>query len=455
MKVDVVVTDVSQCKKDLAVEVPAEEVKKEYEKAYDAYVRYVKVPGFRPGRVPRGVIKQRFSKEVKEEVIGQLLPHALQHVVVDHKLKIVGDPRIDDISISEGEVLKFKASIEVIPEFELREYKGLKVTKRIAPVSDEDVDQVIERWRENMAEFVPIEDRPLQNGDFVSINLVGKYVVAEGEEEQEDLVADDVQIELGSEDVQPEFNENLLGVQAGDVREFRVVYPEDFGSKGLAGKTLDFTATVVALREKELPELDDEFAKDFGEYETIQEMRDKVREMLVKQAENQADSRLRESLLEQILNDYDFEVPSVLVEQQASDRVREFAYSLIRMGMPPQSAQSIDWAERMKDAREQAIRDVRSALVVSRIGDKEDIKVSKDEIDAEIAQMAAASGEDVDQLKARLTRDDAISSIENRVRYQKSLDVVVGNAEITIEEITEETETEAENQTPEVQAAAE
>ncbi len=455
MKVDVVVTDVSQCKKDLAVEVPAEEVKKEYEKAYDAYVRYVKVPGFRPGRVPRGVIKQRFSKEVKEEVIGQLLPHALQHVVVDHKLKIVGDPRIDDISISEGEVLKFKASIEVIPEFELREYKGLKVTKRIAPVSDEDVDQVIERWRENMAEFVPIEDRPSQNGDFVSINLVGKYVVAEGEEEQEDLVADDVQIELGSEDVQPEFNENLLGVQAGDVREFRVVYPEDFGSKGLAGKTLDFTATVVALREKELPELDDEFAKDFGEYETIQEMRDKVREMLVKQAENQADSRLRESLLEQILNDYDFEVPSVLVEQQASDRVREFAYSLIRMGMPPQSAQSIDWAERMKDAREQAIRDVRSALVVSRIGDKEDIKVSKDEIDAEIAQMAAASGEDVDQLKARLTRDDAISSIENRVRYQKSLDVVVGNAEITIEEITEETETEAENQTPEVQAAAE
>jgi len=455
LKVDVVVTDVSQCKKDLAVEVPAEEVKKEYEKAYDAYVRYVKVPGFRPGRVPRGVIKQRFSKEVKEEVIGQLLPHALQHVVVDHKLKIVGDPRIDDISISEGEVLKFKASIEVIPEFELREYKGLKVTKRIAPVSDEDVDQVIERWRENMAEFVPIEDRPSQNGDFVSINLVGKYVVAEGEEEQEDLVADDVQIELGSEDVQPEFNENLLGVQAGDVREFRVVYPEDFGSKGLAGKTLDFTATVVALREKELPELDDEFAKDFGEYETIQEMRDKVREMLVKQAENQADSRLRESLLEQILNDYDFEVPSVLVEQQASDRVREFAYSLIRMGMPPQSAQSIDWAERMKDAREQAIRDVRSALVVSRIGDKEDIKVSKDEIDAEIAQMAAASGEDVDQLKARLTRDDAISSIENRVRYQKSLDVVVGNAEITIEEITEETETEAENQTPEVQAAAE
>ncbi len=455
MKVEVVVTDVSQCKKDLAVEVPAEEVRKEYEKAYDAYVRYVKVPGFRPGRVPRGVIKQRFGKEVKEEVIGQLLPHALQHAVVDHKLKIVGDPRIDDITIAEGESLKFKASIEVLPDFDLNEYKGLKATKRITPVTDEDVEQVIEGWREKMAEFVPVEDRPSQDGDFVSVNLIGKYIEAEQAHEQEDLVADDVQIEIGSEQVQPEFNESLRGVQAGDVREFRVSYPEDFGSKGLAGKTLDFTATVVAVREKELPELDDDFAKDFGEYETIQEMRDKVREMLVGQAENQADSKLRDDLLEQLLSAHDFEVPSVLVEQQAQSRVREFAYSLMRMGLPPQSAQSINWAERLVEAREQAVRDVRSTLIVSAIGDKEGVKANQDEIDEEIWQMAEASGEDAEQLKARLTRDEAISSIESRLRFRKSLDVVIGNAEITVEEATEETKTEAENLTPEVQAAAE
>lgn len=462
MKLEVVVTDVSQCKKDLAVEVPTEEVKAEFDKTYEAYARHVKVPGFRPGRVPRGVVKQRFGKEIKEEVIGQLLPHALQHVVVDHKLRLVGEPKIEEVSVNEGEPLKFKASIEVLPEFELKEYKGLKATKHIARVSDEDVEQLMERYREQAAEFVPVEDRPSQDGDFVSVNLVGKYVQtdpADGEapqaHEQEDLKADGVEIELGDAGVQPEFSESLRGTKADDVREFRVAYPEDFGSKGLAGKTLDFTATVVAVREKELPELDDDFAQEFGNHETIQEMRDKLRENLVKDAESRADSKLRDDLLQQILKDYDFEVPSVLVEQQAQDRMREFAYMLMRSGMPPESVKGINWEERMTEAREQAGRDVRTALIVSRIGDKEGINISSAEIDAEIALMAESSGETVEQIKARLTRDEAVSSIENKLRYQKSLDAVISNSEITVEEVTENQTNEAEQAIPDAQAAAE
>jgi trigger factor len=468
LKLEVVVTDVSQCKKDLAVEVAAEEVKAQFDKAYDAYARYVKVPGFRPGRVPRGVIKQRFSKEVKDEVIGELLPHALQHAVVDHKLRVIGEPRLNDVSVSEGEPLKFNVSIEVLPEFELQEYKGLKATKRVPRVTEEDVERVIERWRENAVEFVPVEDRPSQDGDFVSVNLVGKYFQAEGQaegeapqaHEQEDLKADGVEIELGGEGVQQEFNENLRGVKPDDVREFRVAYPEDFNSKGLAGKTLDFTATVAAVRQKELPELDDDFAQDFGEYETLQEMRDKVRENLAKNAEEQAESKLRDNLLEQILSGYDFEVPSILVEQQAQDRVREFAYMLMRSGMPPQSVKDMNWEEQMNSARVQAVRDVRSAMVVSQIGEAEGVEVSPDEIDAEIERMAESTGETAEQLKARLTREEAVSSIENRLRYQKSLDAVVRNAEITIEEITEEQRQEAQAQeeaqaSPGAQAAAE
>lgn len=463
MKQEVVVTDVSQCKKDLAVEVSAEEVKAQFDKAYDAYTRHVKVPGFRPGRVPRGVIKQRYSKEIKEEVISQLLPHALQHAVVDHKLRVIGEPRINDISVNEGEPLKFTASIEVLPEVELKDYKGLKAVKRVASVTSEDVERVIERWRENAAEFVPVEDRPSQDGDFVSVNLVGKYLQAEGEtpeaHQQEDLNADAVEIEIGGEGVQAEFNENLRGVKAEDIREFRVAYPENFTSNGLAGKTLDFTATVVAVRQKELPELDDDFAKDFGDYETIQEMRDKVRENLVKNAEDQADSKVRDELLEQILSDYDFEVPSVLIEQQAQERVREFAYMLMRSGMPPQSVKDLNWEEQMEKARIQATRDVRTAMVVSLIGDAEGIKVTQDEIDAEIERMAESTGEKVEQLKARLTREEAVSSIENRLRYQRSLDAVVHNAEITIEEVTEAQQSEAAlDATPdslEAQAAAE
>lgn len=455
MKVEVVVTDVSQCKKDLAVEVAAEEVKKEYDKAYDAYVRYVKVPGFRPGRVPRGVVKQRFSKEVKEEVIGQLLPHALQHVVVDHKLKVVGDPQINDITVAEGEAMKFKASIEVLPDFELKEFKGLKATKRVMRITDEDVDKVIERWRENAAEFVPIEDRPSQKGDFVSINLVGKYVEPKETYEQEDLTAEDVQIELGSENVQPEFDENLMGVQAGDVREFRVNYPEDYDSKGLAGKAVDFTATVVAVREKELPELDDEFAKDNGDYLSLQDMRDKVREMLVSRAESEATSKLHDEVLDRLLEENDFDVPDSLIEKRASDRVREFAYSLMQMGLPPQATEGINWHQRIIEAREQAKRDVRAALLVSRIGEAEGISISQEEIDGEIEKMANDSGEELEELKARLTSDEAVSSIESRLRYRKSLEFIINNAEVAVEEITEDTKAETEQANPEAQVAAE
>lgn len=439
MKLEVAVADISQSRKDLTIEVAAEEVKAEFEKTYDAYSRYAKVPGFRPGRVPRGVVKQRFAKDVREEVIGRLLPHALQHAIIDHKLHVVGEPSIDDIDVNDGGPLKFKASVEVIPEFELQDYKGLKLTRKVAGVTDQDVDQVLDRWRQSSAEFVPVEDRPSQTGDFVSVNLVGKFVESP---EAEDVTADDVRIELGSEWVQPEFNEHLTGVKTGDVRDFRVVYPEDFDSKGLAGKTLDFTATVVSVRQKELPELDDDFAIERGEYKSLQEMRDQVRQDLISQAERDADLRLRADLVDQIIGRYDFEIPSSLIEQQATDRTRELAYMMMRNGMSPQSIRQMNWDDRLNEARGLAVKDVRAALVVSRIGDAENIEVSASEVDAEIDNMAASSGETPANLKARLTKDEALSSIENRLRYQKVLDAVLSAAEISTEELVVESPAE-------------
>lgn len=441
MKLDVAITDVSQSKKDLVIEVSADEVKAEFEKTYDAFARRAKVPGFRPGRVPLSVIRQRFSKDVKDEVIGRLLPHALQHAIYDRQLRVVGEPDInpDEISIREGEALKFKASVEILPDFELKPYKELHAIKRVSRVTDEDVERVIERWRESAAEFVPVEDRGAQDGDFVSIDLVGKYVETP---EAEDLKADNVQIELGSENVQPEFTENLRDVKAGDLRQFRVAYKEGFSSQGLAGKTLDFNATVVAVRKKELPELDDDFAQGFGEYSTIAQMREKVRENLLKNAEQQADLRLREDLLGQILGAYDFEVPPSLVEHQATERTRELAYHLVQNGMPPQRLQEIDWSERMNDARTQAAREVRAALIVGRIGEAEGVKITEEELDAEIERIAESRGVPFEHLKERLTKDDALSSIESRLRYQKALDVVVNSADVTVEELTENYEAE-------------
>jgi trigger factor len=435
LKLQVAVADLSQCRKGLTVEVPVEEVNAAFEKTYGVYARHLKIPGFRPGRVPRDLIKQRFAKEAKEEVVKSLVPEALQSAVAEQMLRVVGEPQIDDLSVDEGEPLKFKATLEVLPDFELKEYKGLKLTKRVATVTDEEVGHALEHLRQSAAEFVPVEDRPSHDGDFVSVNLVGKYVEPP---EAEELKSDDVQVEIGANNVQPEFSENLRGVKAGDAREFRVEYPEDFSAEGLAGKTLDFTAAVVAVREREAPELDDEFARDFGDYENLQQLRDRIRENLTASAEARAEADLREEVVKRVLEDYDFEVPSTLVEAQTADRAREFAYMLMRNGVPPQTIKEIDWEERMKEFRPLAARDIRMALVFEKIGEAEEVEVSRWEVEAEVERMARASGEPADQLKARLTKDDSLSSIENRLRHQRALEAVIKHAEVTVEEFNED-----------------
>lgn len=444
MKLEVAVAEISQAQKDLTIEVAAEEVKAAFDKTYAAFARKVKVPGFRPGRTPREVLKQRFSHEVKEQVGEQLVTHALQHAIVDSKLRVVGQPVLKDISVSEGEPAKFTVSVEVLPDFELKEYKGLKITKRVETVADEDVEKVITRWRESAAEFVPVEDRPSQAGDFVSVNLVGKYLDPQAKHEKEDLIAEEVQIELGGEGVQPEFDENLRGVKSEDVREFRVSYPEDFSSKGLAGKTLDFKATVAAVRRKEIPEANDDFAQESGEYESIDQLREKLRENLLKEVDRRAEARLRTEVVERLADAYDFEVPPSLVEEQAVSRVRELAYHMVQQGFPPQSINQMNWGERIDEARPGARREIRSALVIGRIGEAEDVTVTENEIDAEIARVATEHGESPAQMKARLTKEDALSSIENSLRYQKTLDAIVNSAEITTEELVVEKEKEPE-----------
>jgi trigger factor len=452
----VAVADAAECQKDLTIEVPAEEVQQEFKKSYDAYARHVKVPGFRPGRVPLAVVKQRFAKDVKDEVIGHLVPHALGHAITDHKLRVVGEPQIkaDDISCREGEPLRFTASVTVLPEVKLKDYKGIKVTKRIAKITDENVDHVIEQMRQNAAQLVPVEDRPAQAGDIVSVNLVGKYVIATEAHEHEDLKADDVQIELGAEGVQPEFDENLRGTRSGDVREFRVSYPADFSSKGLAGKTVDFTATVVAVRQKELPELDDDFAQEAGEYESLQDMRDKVRAELESVAQEEADAMLRDELIGTLISQYDFPLPQVLVDKQADQRLADFINRLLRSGMPPSAAKQIDWKARQEEDRQRAARDVRAALLMEEIAEAEKLEVTRDDMEAEINKIAEGTKLSVDEVKARLTKEDGLSSIHNRLRYEKTLDFLVKNADITVEEFTEKPASDT-GETPAAEASSE
>lgn len=443
----------------MTIEVPAEEVKAEYDKAYEAYMRHVKVPGFRPGRVPRSVIKQRFAKDVRGEVIGQLVPHALSHAIDEHKIRMVGEPAIDpdEISLAEGEPLRFKAGVDVFPEFELANYRGLKVTKTVTQVSDESVEEVINYWREAAAEFVPVEDRPSQLGDFVSINLVGKYI--EPAEELEDLKSDDLQVELGAEGIQSEFTENLTGVKAGDVKEFRVKYPEDFTSKGLAGKTLDFTTTVVAVRRKEMPEPDDDFAKGFSQtetpYETMAEMRDKIRVDLAQESERRAAEHAREDLISAILKDYSFEIPPTILHQQQQARSNEFINRLLTSGMPLEELRYINIKEQIDRLLLQVERELRTAMIFERIAEAEGIEIGDDVAQSELERRARAAGKTVEEMIGRLTKEQALSSIKNSLLYDKIMDLLMSSAEIEVEEITPEEARERTKKAETIAAAVE
>ncbi len=434
VKIEVAVADTAETRRDLTIEIAAEEVQKEFDKTYNSYMRFAAVPGFRQGRVPRGVIKQRFAKDAREAVVGELLPHALQHAVVDHKLRVIGEPQISDLSVKEGESLKFKASVEIVPAFELKEYKGLKVTKRVQKVTDEDVEKTLRQLRESAAQLVPVEDRASEAGDFVSVNLVGKYLDPQNEPEQEDLKADDVEIELGAEGVQQEFDESLRGVTGGDAREFRVTYPEDFNAKGLAGKTLDFTAAVIAVRRKEIPELDDDFAQEVSSKQTLPELRNEIRDSLQKNAEFMADQQVRDALMVQLTTTHEFALPETLVNKQAEELSRQFLYNMLNRRMPVEQLRELDWQERGQQDRERAALDVRGALVIGRVAEAENLSVSAAEIDLEIVRMAASARQSPDDLKATLTKDGGLASIENRLLYQKALDVVAASAEVTVEE---------------------
>jgi len=441
LKLEVAVTDVSPSRKELTIEVPVEEVGAAYEKAYQDYTRYAKVPGFRQGRVPRSVIKQRFAKDLSGEVISAIVPHALSHAIQDHQIRAIGDPDInpDDLQVKEGSPLRFKVAIEVIPQFELGQYKGLKLTRRIARVTDEDIDRLVDYWRESAAEFVPVEDRPAEKGDFVSVNLVGKYV---DPVEEEDLKSDDLQIEIGSESVQPEFSTNLTGVKSGDVRDFRVVYPADFSAKGLAGKTLDFTATVVAVRRKELPAIDDESVKQFGPYENAADMRQKVREMLEKSATTRADQRLNDEMITEIVSSHNFEIPNNLFQKQREARARHYLQRLFNSGLPPEEIAKIDLKTDFKRIEHAVAREIRSSIIFERIGEAESVKVSEDDVHEEIARRAAAEGISEGQLYERLTKEDALSSIESSLFYEKVMKHVIAAAEVTDLEVTAEEEAE-------------
>jgi trigger factor len=446
--------EISATKKQIDVEIDADAVRAVYDRISDKYAKAATVPGFRPGHAPREVVRSRFKEQIRTEVLRELLPNAAQSAINEHNLSALGEPELN-LENSEGleqlgkKPISFNMTVEVLPEIKLSDYKGFEVTRQTRPVKDEDVERVVEHLRQNSATLEPVEDRGAQVGDTVTANFLGKFV---NEPEAEPINVTDVDVILGGEGVVEEITENLTGAKPDDEKTFLVDYPENFSSKGLAGKSVEYTVKVSAVRIKEVPEADDEWAQSLSntdEIESLDQLRQKVRADLEAQAKDEAEGRVRSSLLRQLVDAHEFELPERLVEQQTEHRYETVVRDMIGHGIDPRNPE-LNWDKARDTLKEQASFDLRSSLLLEQVADEEKLEVSDQDIDDEINAIAAASRQTAEQVRAVLTKQGRELSIAPRLRNRKALDFIVANAKVTDEEWKEaEEEPGDRNQEPE------
>ena len=432
--------DVSPTRKEIKIHIEPQQVREAYDRVSERYAKAATVPGFRKGHAPRSVIRTRFKSEIRGEVLRELVPDAVSGAIGEHSLAAIGEPDIQ-LDNTEGlekfgeEPIKVNVGVEVLPEIELGEYKGLGVTRKQRPIGDADVQQMIDAWRDASATLEPVEDRPSQIGDTVTVNLVGKIL---DKPDEEDIKAEDIEVVLGSEGVQQEFTDNLSSTKPDDKKTFTVVYPDDFQTKELAGRTVEYNAEVTAVRRKELPELDDEWAKSIGEeFDSVEKLRARIREDLEKRSEAEADQRVRTELMQKLLEAHQFEVPESLVNEQTNRRMESVVRDMMRRGIDPRSTE-LNWEGAREELQQQAEDDVRATMLLDQIVKAEKIEVTNEEIDAEIEALSVMSRQPKEQVRAALTKDGGDRSIAHRLRNRKALDLLVENAQVKDEEWSDE-----------------
>jgi trigger factor len=419
--------DTSTCQRELEIEIPAEVVEKETQRVTREFARLARIPGFRPGKAPAELVRRRFWDDIKSEVLHSLIPSSLQNAFREGNLNPVGNPSIAELQFEPAKPLRFKASFEVLPEFTLGEFKGLSVEAAKIEVTDQDVEQELERLREQAATYVPVEDRPAEDGDTVVASLVG--VVTNAKEKREPLVLDEVEVHLGEEGTVEAFSQGLRGVRAEEERQFNAPYPDGYPDARLAGQTVAFTARVKAVRRKQLPALDDEFAQQVGNYKTVEELTQKLRQDLQQAAARQEKELTQQRLLDELLSRHEFPLPEALVQHQIDMRLERRVRALVAQGIDPQQVQ-VDWAKVRRDQREGAIRDLKLGLLLERIAKVENLQSTEEEVASEIERLAQSSNQTPEAVRARLTKEQGLDRIESAIRSEKVIEFLHSQARI-------------------------
>ena len=407
-------------KREISVEIPAEEVTRETEAIVQKYQKMARLPGFRRGHVPTSIIKQRFKEDLKSDVVEALVPRYFRKEAEKLGMIPVSQPRVTDLHIHEGEPLRFKASFEIMPEIKVEGYKELRADRPEIAVKDEEVEEALGNVREQHATFTSVEGRSLADGDFAQSSMDGRPKEDDGTAKPVHM--DEVLIEIGGKNTVPEFTANLRGANAGEEREFEVSYPADASDKRLAGKTFIYTVKIHAIKQKNLPELNDEFAKELGEFTSLDQVRKQIRENMLAERRHAAEREAKDKLVAELVKRNDFEVPESLVDRQIDIRLERGLRALAAQGMKMEDMKKMDLPRLRAGQRDQAVQDVKSSLLLERIAEREGIVVGDEELNREIDSLAQQTKQTPEAVRTRLTQDGGLDRIRNRIRSEKTLD---------------------------------
>jgi trigger factor len=397
-------------------------VESETSRVVDDIQKRAKLQGFRPGKAPANLIRKQFAGDIRQKVLENLIPVHLQKQLDAENLNAVDTPEISDVHFHDFAPLKFKATFEVFPQVELGEYNNVEVPYQDPEVTEEDIAKRIDEIREQKAQYINIDPRPVVDGDFAVVSL----------ESLEGVVGDPVKTDEMVLETFEAFTENIRGLTPGDEKDFEVVYPEDYGSEKLAGKTVKFHAVLKGLRRKELPELDDEFAQELGDYRTVDELKEAVRKAIFSQRQNEAQQEAKNQIVDKLVDAHEFPVPEAFVERQIKNRVEQRLRAMAEQGIDPRKLQ-LDWDKVKESQREKAIREVKASILLGKVSERESIRATRDEVDSEVEKAARQMRKPVAAMHMEFEKDGTLGRIASHIQTDKTLNYLFEHARKTAE----------------------
>jgi trigger factor len=431
MDIQVELVDVSTVKKKLKVQIPADVTQKKFDEIADDYKKRMRLPGFRPGRAPVAMVKRRFHKDIRSDVIQQMVPDSYEQAIKEKGIEPLTEPELESLTCEEGQPLSYEANFETRPHISVPNYKGLDVQAAALSVTDEDVQKELERLREEHARLTPIEDRPIQKGDFAVIDMHGEPVLEEGHAHHAHKPIDEenVTVEVGGERTHESFTAALEGMNIAQEKTFEITYPADYPQKDLAGHTIRFTIEVADIKKKELPELNDDFAREVN-LESLEALKDKVRSNLTEFREKNRENEIKKKLLEKLAEAAPFELPETMVEDRIDDRIRDLTYDIVARGVDP-SKVKLDWQKVRAELRPEAEKDVRAAMILTELAKTEGIEVTDDELEEELEQMAKSLKQAKEKVRQQVQKQSGLEGLRTQILRRKALDFVYEQANVT------------------------